>query len=296
MSQPLRTPCPPSPAADMPTRDAARRRLARTALATGLGWLCPGLHAQPAALTVGVPPFLSAAAMLETVRPMREHLERRIGRPVEFYSARDFRALFDAARRGDHDLVVLPAPAAAVAIADWQYRPLVSLFEDTALRVMVRKDGPLRGVADLRGRRVGMLDAMSLSAVSAMQWLRGQQLQPGQDVHPVTLSSISGGVVALERDEIDALMITSVQLSMLRGTSANAMRQLAVGPPLPAPLLLAHARLPEDQTRLLTQALLDFQPEPQRPGGVFNAPLQAVTPEMLGRVRALLEPTRTLLR
>lgn len=296
MSQPLRTPCPSSPAARLPPRRAARRRLACAALAAGLGWLCPGLHAQPAALTVGVPPFLSAGAVLETVRPMREHLERRLGRPVEVYSARDFRAMYEAARRGDDDLVVLPAHAAAVAIADWQYRPLVSLFDDTTLLVMVRKDGPLRSVADLRGQRIGMLDPVSLSAVSAMQWLRGQQLLPGQDVHPVTLSSISSGLVALERDEIDALMITSVQMSMLRGTPANVMRQLAVGPPLPAPLLLAHGRLPEDQVRLLSQALLDFQPDPQRPGGVFNAPLRAVTPEMLGRVRALLEPTRALLR
>jgi len=278
----------------------ARRRClgrgAAFALAGCQALLPLGPAAQAATLTIGVPPFLSPVAILEAVRPLREHLARQLARPVEVFSARDFRALFDGTRRGEYDVVLLPGHVAAVAIHDWRYVPLASVLETTQLLVMTPAGSPLRAAADLRGRRIGVLDPVSLTAVAGRLWLRSHQLEAGRDVTLVTQPAINSGVVALERGEIDALMMTSFQVAVLKGAPDRTLRRLAEGPALPAPVFLAHARLAASDVARLKQALHAFTPDLQHAPGAFNAPLHEVTPQTLRRIDELLEPTRELLR
>lgn len=247
-------------------------------------------------LAIVVPPLLSPAAVLDMVRPLREHLQRRLGRPVAFYTAVDYRVLFDAVMRGEHPVVALPSHMAALAVADAGYQPLVALQQDTALMVMVRAGSPVQRPADLKGGRIGMLDPLSLTAITARQWLLAQQLVPGRDVQIVYQPAINTGVVALERGEIDALAMTSFQFSVLRSEPGAQLRLLAQGPVMLAPLLLAHERLGTAAVSQLRQALLDFQPDTGRPTGVFNAPLYPLGPQALQSLRSLAEPAREMLK
>ncbi len=279
-------------------RRALRRCVCAAAASIGMvGAPARSQELRPA-LTVGLPPFLSAGALLETVRPLREHLERSLGRPVAFYGARDFRTLYAAVQAGEYDLAVLPAHVAAVAIADWQFAPLVSMQDDTTLVVMVRKDGPLQQLAQLRGRRIGMLEPFSLTALIGRQWLRNLQLEPGRDVTVVTQPAVNSGVMALERGEIDALMLANFQVEAMYGASPGQLREIAQGPPMPAPLMVASPRLSAAEVAALRYALQAFKPEkrPDSPPGAFDRPLRPPSPERLRRIEALLEPTRALLR
>ena len=152
------------------------RRRSLIALAAWLGLAGRAAAAADAPLRIGLAPFLSPVALLAAYRPMREQLERTLARPVEMVTAKDFAALIDATRRGDYDAVLLPAHLARLAVADWRFEPLANVNEPVIVQVLVRADGPIRRVSDLRGGKAGMLDALSLTATVGRQWLQEQGL------------------------------------------------------------------------------------------------------------------------
>lgn len=194
---------------------------------TGVGQPKPAALAThgeaPVELAVLVRSFLSPPALLETVRPLREHLQRQLGRPVAFYSAIDQRALYSAVARGE-------------------------------------------------------------------------QLLAGRDLHIAYQPTFNSGVVALEQGEIDALVMTSFQISVLRGEAIAKLRRLASGPSMPAPMVLARSDLPPALLGALRRALTDFSPDPKRPVGVFNDAMIPISPARLQALQALVEPTRALLK
>ena len=85
----------------------------RALLALPAGLALPAARAQAIApLRLGLAPYLSPAALFNTFRPVREHLERTLAQPVELLTARDFVALAAAVRSREYEIALLPAPAA----------------------------------------------------------------------------------------------------------------------------------------------------------------------------------------
>jgi phosphonate transport system substrate-binding protein len=201
-----------------PEPAAQRRRLIRALLAVpglpALGWAAPAT-APAAPLRVGLAPYLSPAALLAAFRPLREHLERALGEPVAFYTARDFHAQALALQRGELEFALVPAHLGRVAVADWGWTPMAGTIASTEVQVLVRDGGPVRSTQALRGRSVGMLDRLSLVAAVGTRWLADQGLRPGVDVTIAELPSINSALFALDRDEVGAVVAASTQLRAL---------------------------------------------------------------------------------
>lgn len=267
--------------------NAARRRslaalTALTALTAGLG--SAAVAAPDAPLRIGLAPYLSPAALLAVFRPMREHLERALARPIEMVTAKDFSAHIEATRRGDYDAALVPAHIARLAVADWRYEALASVHEPVTVQVLVRAAGPIKNVGDLRGGKAGMLDALSLVATVGRQWLQEQGLAASVTV--VAVPSINSGMISLDRGEVDAVVAASTQLLNLPASTPRTERVLASVRDVPGPVYVAHPRLVAAEVLALRAALLTFRPDPARPATTTNAALQAVTAEQL----APLEP------
>lgn len=260
-----------------------RRTLqAALALAAALAWpagMRSALAAADGPLRVGLAPYLSPAALLAAFRPMREHLERTLARPVEMVTAKDFAALIEATRRGDHDLVLVPAHLAALAVADWRFELLATANEAVTVQVLVLASGPIKTVADLRGGKAGMLDAISLTATVGRQWLQEQGLASA--VTAVALPSINSAMISLDRGEVQAVVAAASQLSNLPATTPRTERVLATVQDIPGPVYVAHPRLTPAEVAAVRAALLAFRPDPARPVGAANAQMRAVTAAQL---------------
>lgn len=266
--------------------NAARRR-SLAALAAGVAWLCcPGVAAAApdTPLRVGLVPYLSPTALLEAFRPMREHLERSLARPVEMVTARDFAALIEAARRGDYDAAFLPSHLARLSVADWRFEPLAGVNEPVTVQVLVRADGSIRSASDLRGGKAGMLDALALTATVGRQWLHEQGL--ASSVTVVALPSINSALISLDRGEVEAIVSGASQLMAVPAGTPRTERVLATVRDIPGPVFVAHPRMPPAEVQALRAALVAYRPDPARPKITSNAPLQALTAEQL----APLEP------
>jgi phosphonate transport system substrate-binding protein len=259
---------------------ARRRSLA--ALAAGLAWLCctgRAAAAPDAPLRIGLVPYLSPTALLEAFRPMRQHLERTLARPVEMVTAKDFAALIEATRRGDYDAAFLSAHVARLSVTDWHFEPLAGVNEPVIVQVLVRADGPIRSASDLRGGKVGMLDALALTATAGRQWLQEQGL--ASSVTVVAMPSINSALISLDRGEVEAVVSGASQLMAMPAGTPRTERVLATVRDIPGPIFVAHPRMPPAEVLALRAALVAYRPDPARLRAPSNAPLQALTAEQL---------------
>jgi phosphonate transport system substrate-binding protein len=238
-------------------------------LALALAW-AGRPHAQPAALRLGLAPFLSPNALMAAFRPLREHLQQQLQQPVELYTARDFLSLFDAARRNDYDIALLPAHLAALLARDHGWIPMAYTVRSTAVLVVASTASGLQSPAQLRGQRVAMLDPLSFSATVGTAWLRSQGLNPPGDVTPVASASINSALLALHRGEVAAVVVVSSQLAALPESLTRPTRVLARLENIPAPLYMGRPGLDAGLLPRLRDALTRFEPDPSRPTTAAN--------------------------
>ncbi|MDO9096277.1 MAG: PhnD/SsuA/transferrin family substrate-binding protein [Rubrivivax sp.] len=260
-----------------------RRTLLRQSLqlACGLATLTMGRSQAQAgaggeALTIVLAPFLSPAALLSAYRPLREHLQQALGQPVAMLTAKDFRTLVDETRRQEHRVVQLPAHLARLAMLDWGWQMLAAPAVQITVVVGVKQTGPVQTAQDLRGRSVGMLDALSLTATAGRRWLELQGV--AADVKIVAMPSVNSALFALDRDEIAAFVAADTQLLMLPDTTPRGDRVLARIGDIPGPVFLASPDMPAAERERLRQAMGSFTPDPSRPPGAPNS-VMAPLPE-----------------
>ncbi len=262
----------------------------------GTGWALASASsaaAPPGPLRIALAPFLSPAALLAAFRPLREHLERQLQRPVEMVTSRDFHSLIAETRHGEHDVVQLPAHLARLAMLDWRWQMLAGPEERVEVVVGVRGAGPVRSIGDLRGQRVGMLDALSLTATVGHAWLQAQGLDSAVTV--VVQASVNAALYALERQEISAFVAATTQLATVPASTPRGERVLARIGGIPGPLFLARPDLPAADRDALLAAMLAFQPDPARPTAASNSPLRPVPPASLAALDAYVAVARPLL-
>ncbi len=277
----------------MTPRLKRRHLLAAASLAAPALLASRAAAAQPAPLSIALSPFLSPAALLTAFRPLREHLERQLARPVEMLTARDFRSLCEMVRAQRQDVAMLPAHLARLATLEWEHRPLVTTLESFHALVLVRQDSPVRTPAELRGATIGMLDALSLTATVGQLWLREQGLADSVTVRAVP--SVNSALFALDRGELGAVIAGDSQLAVVPAGTPRSERVLATLRDVPGPIYVARNRLPAADFEALRAAMLAFTPDPSRPATASNSRLRPVEPALLARLDPLAAIARRAL-
>jgi phosphonate transport system substrate-binding protein len=244
-------------------------------------------------LRLALAPFLSPAALLTAYRPLREHLERALQRPVEVATAKDFRTLVEAARRGDHDVVQLPAHLARLALVDWGFDFVAVPTERVSVVVVVKGGGPVRAAADLKGRSMGMLDPLSLTATVGRRWLQDQGLTG--EVTVQALPSVNSGLFALDRGDVAAFVAADTQLMMLPGSTPRGEVVLATVVDIPGPIFIARPGLPAAELAALRSAMYSFAPDPALPATTANSAFRGIDQPRLLRLDPLAAIARQAL-
>lgn len=269
--------------------------LAMGAANLGIGLPLRAQAPSPAAYRLGLTPFLSPTAMVTAFKPLREHLEARLRRTVEVYTARDLPVMVASTQRGEYDVAMLPAHLARLATTDWRFQLLAGTLPAVPVLILVRPDSPLRQAADLRGRRLGALDRLSIVGATALAWMRAQRLVADSDFEFVALPSVNSAMFALNRGEVDALAIAQSQVAALPADTPRDTRVLAQAGDIQGPMYVARADLPLPDQAAWRDALLSFTPLPDRPNTAGNVRPHAVTPEAFARLEPLAQEARRLL-
>ena len=160
-----------------------------------LGWL--GVAQAQDVFRLGVAPHTSARVILEMYQPLRQHLERSLGMPVEIQTAPDFTEFGRRALAQEYDLAITTGHQARLYQTDAAYLPVLTYKADFRAVALVGKDSPYRKAADLKGSTVLGLSPSSLVTLWGLHWLKTNGLAEQTTVRYVSAAdSVARQVLA----------------------------------------------------------------------------------------------------
>ncbi len=211
-------------------------------------------------------PYLEPQLLLRSHEPLAAHLSERLGVPVELVPARTYDEVGDLLRRGEADLGSFSPLAYVRARAkDEGLTPLASVIADgsatAAGYIVVRAEGGITSLEDLRGKRFAWVDP---SSTSGFLYPRALLLQRGLDPdvffgETAFLRSHDAALLAVHRGEFDATATYQGALPALqRSAGIDPLEFRIVAKTLRAPkdVFCARSGLPPEVQDRLRQVLL----------------------------------------
>jgi phosphonate transport system substrate-binding protein len=125
---------------------------------------------------IGVAPHTSARVILEMYQPLRLHMEKTLGMPVEIVTAPDFDTF---ARRGladEFDIAVTTGHQARLFQTDAKYIPLLTYKAEFKAVALVASGSTLHKAADLKGKQILGLSQASLVTLWGLHWLKENKI------------------------------------------------------------------------------------------------------------------------
>lgn len=239
--------------------------------------LCRCASAQPEPLTVGIIPYLSPKVLIGLFQPLRAALAGPVGRPVELYTAPDTKTFLRRTLKADFDLVVTPAHQARLAQIEAGYLPLVRFSGPLHAALAVGGTTAIRGLADLRGKRVAFADRTNLVTIVALLRLADQGIGEA-DLELVPAGSMSNALLALKRGETDAAIVAHYAFDQTPAEQRRGLRLAYLSETLPGVTLLARPGLPASEREAIRQALLHLGNTPQGAEFLAKSRYQGVLP------------------
>jgi phosphonate transport system substrate-binding protein len=142
---------------------------------------------------LGIAPHTSARVILEMYQPLRAHLEKKLGMPVEVVTAPDFTEFAKRMLHQDYDLAVTTGHQARLAETDANYIPLLTYSAEFKAVAFVAAKGPIKSVADLKDKPILGLSPTSLVTLWGQHWMRKNGLN--QPIRYVSASDSVANIV-----------------------------------------------------------------------------------------------------
>ena len=209
-------------------------------------------------LIFGVFPYLSGYSVVSKFADLRDYLAAELKRPVQVYTAPDFRTFIERTQRGDYDIALTAPHLARLAILEANYAPLATYKSTLQTLIVAKKDGPFTRLADLRGKSIAIPDRLAIVTMLGTQLLREAGLRDVQDYTLVATLSHSSAALSVQRGQHDAAIIGSNPFSQLTQDAQAGLRILASSAPIPTQYYIAHKRLGSRQITRLQSLLITF--------------------------------------
>jgi phosphonate transport system substrate-binding protein len=253
--------------------------------------------AEPAPLTLGIIPFNSTAALLRTHQPLRDYLEKRLGRPVMIYTAPDYVRFHEESLAGHYDLLIT-GPHFAVFCLEHGYLPVVRYRLMLRPVFVVRKDSPIHGIDDLRGKRIGLSSRLSISSIGGVKWLQDHGLVLDRDYRLFERATHGAAVASVAVGELDAALTTYTPLNQIPPDVRAGVRILPIDMQVPHLMTLVHPRLGASEIARIRAAFAEFPETPEGRRFFSDTGYEGYAPITEADLRALqpyLDLTRKLL-
>jgi phosphonate transport system substrate-binding protein len=244
----------------------------RRTLIAGLALLPGFVHAQardPQRLRVALLPDENASTIIQNAQPLRAHLERALGRQVEIVVTTDYSSMIEAMRFGRIEIAYFGpfsyvlAKSRAPAIEPFAVG--VERGAPTYNSVMIAQaGGPVRELADIRGRPFGFGDQASTSShlVPRATILQRSGLVGGRDYRVVHLGTHDAVARAVQGGQVAAGALSKPILDTLlrRGTIDPArVVEIGLSDPIPNYPMVMQGNLAEPLKAAIRAAFLDLR-------------------------------------
>ncbi len=247
--------------APVPKPQRSRRRSRIPLLLALLLFALPAL-ADTAPLRLGIMPFNSTLALIKTHQPLRQHLQQALGQPVEIYTSANYDAFLRDSLAGEFDLLVTGPHFGAMCI-DAGYVPLVRYNTSLQPVFVLNKSSTIQAVEDFRGKRIGLPNRLSVSAIGGLSWLREHGLTADKDFLVLEKTTHGAAIAGVAVGDLDAALTTYTPLKQVPEDVREHIRVLPTDIHMPHLMTLAHERLGKARIERIRSALQDFPATPE---------------------------------
>lgn len=208
-------------------------------------------------LTVGVVPYLSARTLVQLYKPLQEHLERSLQRPVRLVTAPDYLTFLDKTAKREYDLIATSPAFGRMAQNETGYVPLLRPQNSLEVLLVTLKESSLQDVSGLRGQTIATTDPLATLTLAGVRALRERGLVPGRDVTVRPTNSHANSLAAMRRGDAVAAISSSTALRQI-GAAAAPVRTLAVLSTTTPLLYLTSPALRAPEVETLRRLMVEF--------------------------------------
>lgn len=215
-------------------------------------------------LEIGVVPYISARMLVKVYEPMRDYLEKALGRPVKIYSAPGFRQFFMNAKRGDYDLVIISGHLARILQNEHHFKVLLRYSSGGRGLVMVSYQSSIKQLQQLQGQVIAVPDALSLASIVCMTYLRENNLKPGKDYTVLEVPSFASAILSIQKGEANAAFSAPGALAQMPQDLRESVVSIANTEEFISQAVLTKPGMSPDFSRYLGNLLLKFGNETEQ--------------------------------
>lgn len=188
------------------------------------------------------------------------HISRVTGKRVRWYAAESYAAQVEALRSGRLHIAGVASGATPYAVNLGGFVPLTAMQKSDGttgytLQLITPKDSPIKGVADLKGKRVAHVSPSSNSGDTAPRVLfAALGIKAGTDYEVVYSGKHDNSIMGVVNKDYDAAPVASNVVTLMRDRGMFKADQIKVvyeSRPFPgAAFGIAHDLTPELQARI----------------------------------------------
>lgn len=209
-------------------------------------------------LTVGVVPYLSARTLVQLYKPLQEHLERSLQRPVRLVTAPDYLTFLDKTAKREYDLIATSPAFGRMAQNETGYVPLLRPQNSLEVLLVTLKESSLQDVSGVRGQTIATTDPLATLTLAGVRALRERGLAPGRDVTMRPTNSHANSLAAMRRGDAVAAITSSTALRQIGSAAAAPVRTLAVLSTTTPLLYLTSPALRAPEVEMLRRLMVEF--------------------------------------
>lgn len=217
-------------------------------------------------LMLGVFPYISANQMMEQLSPLCKRIEEALGKKVTMISAPDFLSFVDRTVKGEYDLVITAAHMGRLTQQRDRWQPVVQSGQKTAAAFVVRKDSGISSLKDLRGRKMAVGNARSVTYLLAEEELIKNGITPARDMQIVETATFSNVVHSVFVREADVGATPTLLWDNWANFNAQQHRELReifrTRLTIPSFLVMAPPAMSAAVIRRVRESLLSFKNTP----------------------------------
>lgn len=210
-------------------------------------------------LRVGMLPSLSLQRLFERFKPIQAYLEKTLQRPVILLTATDYATYIKRAGQYEYDLYFAAPHMAALVEKDYGYRRVSKMTRDLVGDIIVRDDGGIKRVEDLKERTISAPQELAIITMMGESLLEQHHLFPGRNVRIDYTGTHNNALLALTTGKVDAAIAVAPIYEVFRRDHDTKLTVLATTPTASHLMFMASPKLPEQEYEKLRAAMLAFR-------------------------------------
>lgn len=203
-------------------------------------------------------PYVSPGKLVQFHLPLKEHLERTLGRPVSLVSAPGFDSFVERTAAGRYDYVLTAPHLGRLAELRNGYQRVALTLHVVQGIFLARRDSGIESLVDLEHKTVTMAARVSVIFQMAEHQLNQLGLVDGVNLTIRETSTHNNAMYAPLRSESDASVTGILLWTKLGQEHKQRLRVIGATPEAPGFMLMANPRVPASELAKVRDSVLSF--------------------------------------